>query len=326
VGLLNEELFQHFLSASIFTMIISPPLIAYAPAVAERTQEFLTFTMTASEKSGSKAPPMADHVIIAGYGVNGQNLARVLREAGIPYLVLEIDGEKVGWLQQERHPVVFGDVTRKEILLGCSVRNARTMVFAISDPQATRTAVRLARSLNPHLHLVVRTRHLIDVDELAQLGANEVIPEEFETSIEIFTRVLEHYHIPRNVINAQIQVIRDENYSMLRGLPQTIKALDRVGQLLTAGTSDTLLVTDSCLAANKSLDELDISGRTGASLIAVVRNEKPFLMPPPDFRIQPGDILVLVGNHENMDKAFEYLAESPSPHKRSPNEAEQEST
>jgi len=104
--------------------------------------------------------------------------------------------------------------------------------FAISDPYATRTGARLARSLNSKLYVIVRTRLVSEVDELEKSGANEVIPEEFETSIEIFTRVLEQYRIPRNVVNAQIKVIRDENCSMLGGLPQTSRGLERVAQLL----------------------------------------------------------------------------------------------
>ncbi len=308
-GLLNPELFQYFLSTSVLTMLASIPLIAGAPTVADRTQRFIPMKFGGWDKPSKPAKPMENHVIIVGYGVNGQNLARVLKETGIQYVILEADGEKVRELSREGHPAVFGDATRREVLTHCSVQRARLVVFAISDPQATRTAVRFVRAMNPKIHVIVRTRHLAEIDELSALGANQVIPEEFETSIEIFTRVLEHYHIPRNVINAQIQIVRDENYSMLRGGPQLAGGLDRVAQLLTAGTSDTLLVTSSSLAANKTLADLNIQGKTGASLIAVVRNEQPFITPPLEFVIQTGDILILVGNHANMDKAFEYLSQ-----------------
>lgn len=308
-GLLNSELFQYFLTTSILTMIASVPLLAIAPGVADRTLHLFPTRLSKEEHASQESNPLENHVIIVGYGVNGQNVARVLRETGIPYIILEADGHKVRELQREGHRAAFGDATRKEILMHCRIDRARLIVFAISDPQATRTAVRLARSLNPRIHIIVRTRHLAEIDGLVALGADEVIPEEFETSIEIFTRVLEHYHIPRNVINAQIQIVRDENYSMLRGAPQMAGGLDRVAQLLAAGTSDTLLVMDRSPAANRSLGELQIREKTGASVIAVVRNEQPFVTPPPDFVVQPGDILVLVGNHAEMDKAFEYLSQ-----------------
>ncbi len=308
-GLLTGEMFQYFLSTSVLTMVASPLLIVGAPALADRTQHFIPMKLGGWDKPVNMTKPMEDHVIIVGFGVNGQNVARVLKETGIQYIILEADGEKVRELSKEGHPAAFGDATRREVLSHCSVQRARLVVFAISDPQGTRTAVRLVRAMNPKIHVIVRTRHLSEIDELSILGANQVIPEEFETSIEIFTRVLEHYHIPRNMINAQIQIVRDENYSMLRGGPQLAGGLDRVAQLLTAGTSDTLLITSSSIAANKMLADLDIQGKTGASLIAVVRNEQPFITPPPEFVIQTGDILILVGNHANMDKAFEYLSQ-----------------
>jgi CPA2 family monovalent cation:H+ antiporter-2 len=311
-GILNQELFQYFLSASVLTMIASIPLLAGAPGLADRTQHLLPARWGQLDRQ-ELAKPLEDHVIIVGYGVNGQNLARVLKETGIPYIILEADGQKVRDLQKEGHRAAFGDATRKEILSHCHIEKARLIVLAISDPQATRTAVRLARSLNPRLHIIVRTRHLTEIDELVSLGANQVIPEEFETSIEIFTRVLEHYHIPRNVINAQIQIVRDENYSMLRGLPPMAGGLDRVAQLLAAGTTDTLLVMESSIAANRSLGDLRIQEKAGASVIAVVRNEQPFITPPDDFVVQAGDILVLVGNHATMDKAFEYLSQRNTP-------------
>ena len=306
-GLLDQTGYQHFLAASIFTMIVSPPLIMLSPVIAERTQHLLPIRRFPAERDVQKAKPLEDHVLIAGYGVNGGNLARVLKETGIPYLVLETDPDSAHRAAEDAHPVVFGDVTRREILEKGEIGKARLLVYAISDPPATRTSVRLARRLNPSLFIIVRTRLVAQVEELLRLGANEVIPEEFETSIEIFTRVLHQYHIPRNVINAQINVIRDENYRMLRGLPQTEKGLDRVAQLLAAGTSDTYLITEGSGAIGRSLKELDFRGRTGATIIAVVRGTEPTISPLPDFRIQEGDILILVGTHASIDKAFSYL-------------------
>ncbi len=309
VGLLDESLHQHFLGASILSMLISPLIISLAPSFAEKTQHLVPLPRKA-EDTKEPVQVLQDHVVIAGFGVNGRNLVRVLNETGIPHVVVETDADSIHALRKEGSHSVFGDITRKEILERCHIENARLIVFTISDPAATRTSVRLARALNPNLHIIVRTRLVAEVDGLIHLGANEVIPEEFETSIEIFTRVLDHYHLPRNVINAQIQIIRDENYSILRGVPQTAQGLDRVARYLTAGTSDIFLVTDSCKASGQTLGDLNLSGMTGASLIAVVRNEKPFVTPLPDFRVEAGDILVLVGNHASMDKAFQYLSKT----------------
>jgi CPA2 family monovalent cation:H+ antiporter-2 len=306
-GILSEALFQTFLAASILSMMLSPLLIIAAPKLAERVQAMLPFISHGRAHVPDGPPRLKDHVIIVGFGLNGQNVARVLAETGIPYVVLETDGQVVKRLIQEDRPAIFGDVTRKEILQLCGIARARIIVLAIADPNAQRTAVHLIRSLNASIHIIVRTRMVRDIDELAKLGANEVIPEEFETSIEIFTRVLDQYHIPRNVINAQIEVIRNENYGMLRGLPQTARGLEKMTQILAAGTSDTFLVTDDLDIAGRTVGAVDLKRHTGTILIAIVRGETPTLTPPENFMITPGDILILVGTHANMDSAFDYL-------------------
>ena len=306
-GLLDENIFQLFLASSILSMLLAPPLIIAAPYLAERTQSLLPFLRSGREHVPEGSASLKDHVIIVGFGLNGQNVARVLGETGIPFVVLETDGDVVKQLAAARIPGIFGDVTRKEILQLCGVGRARIVVLAISDPNAQRTAVRMIRSMNAAVHIIARTRMVADVDELAKLGADEVIPEEFETSIEIFTRVLDQYHIPRNVVNTQIQIIRDENYSMLRGLPQTSRGLERMTQILAAGTSDTFLITDDLEASGRTVGDIDLRQHSGCMLIAVVRGETPTLTPQKDFRVEPGDTLVLVGTHANMDRAFDYL-------------------
>jgi CPA2 family monovalent cation:H+ antiporter-2 len=256
---------------------------------------------------------LTGHVIIVGYGVNGQNVARVLVETGIPFMILEADGAMVRRARNNGPFVLFGDATRKDILTRADIESARLLVVAISDPLATRSIVGLARLLHPSLYIIVRTRSVQDVEELTRLGANEVIPEEFETSIEIFTRVLDRFHIPRNIINAQIKVIRDENYAMLRGLPQSAQGLERMTQILSAGTSDTFLVTGGTIAEGISIAELALTEKTGVLLIAVVRGDTPQLTPGPAFVMQAGDSLVLVGTHAAMDSAFDYLSTASCP-------------
>mgnify|MGYP006179884759 CR=1 FL=1 len=93
---------------------------------------------------------------------------------------------------------------------------ADVVVFAISDLEAVRRAIRLARELNPKVRIIVRTRQVQEIEALHREGADEVIAQEFETSIEIFTRVLEHYHIPRNVIRAETRALRGGGYQMMR--------------------------------------------------------------------------------------------------------------
>jgi monovalent cation:H+ antiporter-2, CPA2 family len=306
-GLLPERIFQAFIAASILTILATPFLIQLAPRLAEKSKKALKRIPAAKKKSSGAPAALSGHVIIAGYGLNGHNLSQVLKEAGVPYVILELNPDTVKASHRAGEPILFGDVSSREVLSAAGVAKARVIVFAISDPQATRRGVQTARRMNPGLHIIVRTRFLSEIDELYKLGADQVIPEEFETSVEIFTRTLEEFHVPRNLIDAQIKIIRSETYGMLRGVSKTPRSLDKISEFLAAGTAETFYVGSVCAAAGKDLNELDLRKKTGATVIAIVRDEKTFASPAPDFRIQEGDILVLVANHRDMDRAFEFL-------------------
>jgi CPA2 family monovalent cation:H+ antiporter-2 len=147
-----------------------------------------------------------------------------------------------------------------------------------------------------------------------------VVAEEFESSIEIFTRVLEKFHVPPNVIEAQAKVLRGDSYLRLRGPRGSGRVSDAVLEVLAAGTTTVYYVTEGSPAAGATIAELDLRRRTGATIIAVVHGETPRTNPPPDHRIVAGESLVLVGSHSEISAAFDLLeggreetAPSPSP-------------
>jgi len=111
------------------------------------------------------------------------------------------------------------------VLQHVGVQEARIMVIAIPDLVATRMIVTSARSLNPRLHIITRTRFLQEMKPLYELGANEVIPEEFETSVEIFSRVLARYFIPRDEIETFAAKVRSDGYGMFRSLSEEATTL-----------------------------------------------------------------------------------------------------
>ncbi len=307
-GLLSEAPFQAFMSTSILTILITPLLLERGEGWADGLGRRLKWREARAPKGGTAAA-LEGHVVIAGYGLNGRNLAKVLKEAGIPYVVLELNPETVRASMADREPIIFGDVASRTVLREAGIGRARVMVVAISDPKATRRAVRAARDLAPDLYIIARVRFAADVDEVAALGADVVIPEEFETSIEIFARVLDRFHIPRNIIDAQVKIVRGECYGMLRGTCDAIRpAAERIADLLTAGTTETYYLGHGAWPAGQTLAALDLRGRTGATVIAVVRDERSFASPGADFELREGDTLVLVANHNDMDRAFDYLA------------------
>ncbi|HVM97689.1 MAG TPA: NAD-binding protein, partial [Candidatus Acidoferrales bacterium] len=303
-GLLDVEQYQAFVTVAVLSMLAAPLLIAIAPRLAAAVERSMR-APTSELSSASESLPR--RVVVIGYGLNGENLANVLRATGIPYTILEIDPRRLKTARERGEPVQFGDATRLQVLDQAGVATAPVVVVAISDPNATRRIVALLRTLNQEGTIVVRTRYVAEIDELRRLGASEVIPEEFETSVEIFARVLRRLRVPRNIINIQVDLIRRSGYGMLRGLDLPRQTLDQLGDILAATTTESFLVTADSPAVGQTLRGLRLRKVTGATVIAAVRDRAPQTNPPPDFEIQSGDILVMLGSHAQLDHAVQML-------------------
>jgi len=315
-GLLSPADYQVFLGASILSMVATPFLIKAAPRAGFGVQSLLS-PDSLLEPSMMGFAPQGDrpdgHVIIVGYGLNGRNVARVLRSIGIPYRVVELNPEAVREARAAGEPIDYGDAARREVLHHLGVERARVLVVAIADPVASRHMVHMARAVNPKVHIIVRTRYIAELEELLGLGADQVIPEELETSLEISGRVLAHYGIPRLRIRRRKDMLRREGYQMLRapGLPST--EIGTLAEVLDSAATEALLVEEGSAAAGKLIGELQVRKRTGATIIAAGRDGETELNPGPAFRLAPGDTIVLLGRPEQIESAVELLGAAARP-------------
>jgi len=311
VGLLTEFAYQMFLSASVLTMLVTPFIVMVSPRASEwfvskapfksleRLKKRRQKEVTSVKKSG--------HVLIVGFGVNGSNLAKVLRKSDIPYVVLEMNADTVRRMREKGEPIYYGDGTSTEILHKMGIHRASTLVIAISDAAATRRIVQIARHENPSVYIIVRTRYVAEVDDLIKLGANEVIPEEFETSVEIFSRVLHKYHVPRNVIADYIDSIRKDSYSVLRTIELPKKHLAERYEFLKDIETETYFIKKESHISDHSIKELHLRAETGVTIIAVQRGDDVHQNPSPDFILKVGDVLLLIGKKKDINNAIEYL-------------------
>ncbi len=210
VELLAPGDYQIFLGAAILSMAATPALMALAPRLAFQGSD------TVSAEVAESGEKLAGHAIVVGYGHSGRSLAQMLRIVKLPHVAIELNAAIVDQAHQRKEKVTYGDATRREMLMHAGVQAARVMALAISDPVATRHIVVLARQLNPALQIILRTRYLRDHDGLVKLGANQVIPEEFESSIQISARVLEQFQIPADEIHRLVEDVRREGYQTFR--------------------------------------------------------------------------------------------------------------
>lgn len=303
-NLIGNDIYNYFLASSIFTMILTPIIFQLEPWITKQTAKLKS---QVDDEEVKYAEKLSAHVIIAGYGLNGKNLARVLKETGIKYIVIELNPDTVRQEKASGERIMFGDISREDILKIAGAIRANIIVYAISDPLITRMSLKVVKSLNPQIYALVRTRYIKEVDELIKLGADEVIPEEFETALQIFRKVLEKYHIPLNVIMQQVNLLRQESYKLLRKESMDISAFTHLDEILAQGLTETFYVDDKCPFINKTLAEINLRAITDATIIAIVRNGKMFSNPSGKDLLLAGDNVVLYGTHKSVDRAIELL-------------------
>ena len=303
LNLVPPELFNILISSTIITMILTPFLFKLAPRIAGKSAR------PDSGKSKEKIiEEVQGHVIIAGFGLNGRNLAHVLKETGIKYVIIEMNPDTIKKEKLKGENIIYGDIGNYEVLKIALIPKAKVFVIAISDRSTSRRAVKIAKQLNPNLFVIVRTRFMKETDELVKLGADMVIPEEFETSIQIFRNVLEQYHIPLNVIMQQVNLLRGESYKYLRSEEGAEVGFTHIDEILSARLTDTFYLNDDNKFSGKTIGELNLRSKTDATIIAIVRKGITITNPTARDILQVGDTLVITGTHKAVDDAFDLLS------------------
>lgn len=304
-ALLSKDIYQIFLDVAVLTMAATSFIISISTKVADAATR-----LPRSKKWNHSAPPiipnievMKDHVIIVGYGVNGRNVAKSAKNEGIPYVVIDIDPDIVDSDQRIGEPISYGDATQDYVLRNAGIANARVMVIAISDRSATRRITDLARRMNRDVYIIARTRYIHEIRILQNLGANDVIPEEYETSLEIFSRVLEKYQVPRKRIESFIDLIRSDGYEMFRSISKEPFCSSDLSNI--SNDFITLKVSEGSLAAGKAIKDLELEEK-GANLLAIDRGSQIINYPDENFVLQPEDVAILLGS-ESQISSFEEL-------------------
>jgi CPA2 family monovalent cation:H+ antiporter-2 len=305
--LLSPQTNQYFLSVSIVSMLFTPFVIMGAAPLS-------TWLLGVRKKMGlasARSVPVADtpdghsafenHLVIIGYGVNGRNLARAATASNIPFVIIEMNPETVQREKARGLPILFGDASEDHILEQVQLAQARCAVVAISDHQATQAVIKNIRGISSTLYLVVRTRFVQQTQDLLALGADEVIPEEFETSVIIFAQVLHNFLVPEDEIDQLVERARADNYQLFQGDAIPIRTF-RHTDIADFNITCLRMTGDSNKFLGKPLHELNLRTEYGINILAIKRGEEIRQSIQPEEELRPGDILYLQGSPAHIER------------------------
>ncbi|MBB85027.1 MAG: hypothetical protein CL931_14560 [Deltaproteobacteria bacterium] len=298
-GVIAPVLQARVVAASIVSLVLSPFLIGSAPAIASALSERLGHP---GQQFAEEAPlPDArsgERVVVIGYGPAGQTLIRLLRSLDVPFIAVDTNPSGALEARETGEPVIYGDATRPQVLRHLAVWDARLVAVAISDPLATRRIVSRIRAMAPQTPILARTRYVREVDRLSMAGADVVVAEEFEGSIELVARALENFEVPTGAIARFTEALREEGYGAIRA-PAALPIDPWLMELLNHTDTEWVEVPRG-VTSRPSLGSLDLRARTGGNVLVVERGDDSFPNPSPDFALEAGDRLLVLGEAEEL--------------------------
>ncbi len=303
-NIIAQNEYQLFIIVVVIAMGLTPFFMNIATPAANALQKlpFLKFRTEPVEAKKDTAE-LKGHLIIVGYGINGRNLAKAAKFAGIAHIIIEMNPDTVRKEKEAGEHIFFGDASHQAVLEHAGIHHAKVMVVAIADHAATLRITKIARSMNPDIYIIIRTRFFQDVPNIYALGANEVIPEEYETSIEIFSRVLLKYLVPRQEIETLIATVRAEGYQMLRSLSLPSEAKQALVNIPDLEIARIGICAGSPLDG-KTLKELNLRSKYSITVLAIERGGSIITNPDGDERLYAGEMLIIMGSRSHVESMY----------------------
>jgi len=307
LGVFPDAIYQGLLSIVALTMLATPLLVPRATAAADFIADKVGAKAEVPSEIEEKVGTMSGHVVIAGYGISGRGVSRVLREVGRPYIHLEMNSEVVRRARAAGEAIIFGDAAATEVLHAAHLEKAEALVVAINDPSALNRIARAARRVNPEIYIIVRTRFVLEMDELYAAGADEVIPDEIEASLQLATSLLRRFRVPEGRILQTTTRLRREHYDALLQPGATTSDLSGYLTALQGGHIEFVKIPEAADCTGKSLADLDFRANTGTTVLGLVRNDQTDYGIAPDQVIEAGDTLILLGDQDALNRARQFL-------------------
>ena len=302
-NLMDSQVVQVVLASMVLSMLLAPFIIAQSDKIVMKfsSNEWMMQSLQLT-KIASRTMSTNKHVIVCGFGRSGQSLATLLTEEKIDYHALDLDPERVQEAQTAGAQVSYGDAARRESLVAAGIYRASAIVITYADTRSALKVLHLVHELTPSLPVIVRSHDDTDLDLLKQAGAAEVVPELMEGSLMLASHALVMLGVPLRRVVHRVQAAREERYASLRGYFHGMSDVDEEADMERLH-SVTLNGNAPCVG--RSLGSLDVHA-SGAE-VASIRRGKSGVEVTPDTTLQAGDVVVLRGGADAVNRAEQRL-------------------
>ena len=301
-GLMTQRFFSIFLGVSILTMSVSPFLQKFTPQITKLLSKSSYFQEDGELKTLpeelTEAQPIKDHVILVGMGRVGKQMTKACNQFNVPILAVDMNPIVVEQQQNLGVPIIYGNASNENVLKQLRVTSARCIVISASTYEGTLNTIDAARRLNPDIHIIVRTKYLKNIEEVIEAGADEVIPKEFETSILMFTRIMDYYNKDMDEIADAVNDLRSDNYDAFRSVSsEDVSAY--LSNSFTEVELDSLRVYNDAHISDFPFEKNNLT------VTSVIRDNSTIIYIDEKFQFREDDIILFTGLRHDINKFFE---------------------
>lgn len=310
LGLLTQDQYSLILAGALLSIMVNPLMFRAIPVVEKWLQGYPALWKLIDRQNAPKnmvKDGIKDHAVIVGYGRVGQHIVNVVRHLDIPHLVIDRDARRLSELSDQGVNTLFGDAANSELLRHAHLDTARVLVVTMPDEASTEMVVAAAHQIAPNLHIIARAATQAGVNHLAELGAKDVIQPELEGGLEIVRYTLLRMGFPNDEVQRYADKVREDHYETTGGATEALRRLDQLIRSAHSAAITWVPLPDSSPLLRQSLSDINLRARTGASIIAIVRDGNVMPNPNTSTQFQGGDLIGLIGDSGQLEAATSML-------------------
>jgi CPA2 family monovalent cation:H+ antiporter-2 len=305
VGGIDKDLYSLILTAAIITMVITPFISGQTSRIYSLRKKF--FDHEPLETQNIPKQGLQNHIVIAGGGRVGFQIADVMRKVGLPVILVELDHRRVEHIQEKGWPVVYGDSSHDVVLEAAEIGTARLLVITIPEIVVTQSTVSTARRYNKDLKVVARASDPSFLPVFQSMGVEDVAIPEFEASLEMVRKSLLHLQMPIPEIQKHTETMRHELFAPFFDEHDGYKTLAQFRAAEQQFDLQWVRLPKQSKLAQSTIGESHIRAETGVSIVGIIRNDKLTPNPGPNYKMTENDLVAIIGT-EAARQSFVDLA------------------
>lgn len=296
---IDSNMYSLILSVSVLSMLLTPFASALAQPLYNLKRRLVKYDALQTENipySGLK-----DHVVIAGGGRVGQHIAQILTQLNLPFVVIEINHQRMLECKTAKFPVIYGDMSHSTVLELAKVDTAKLLLITTPSVTTSQSIVKQSHLINKELYIIVRADGVDQTRALYESGVYMAVLPEMEAGLEIARQALLHLEIPVNVIQQYTDAVRQNLYAPIYQSQDGHELLTKFDNIKNMLEISWVTISFESPLVDKSIKDAAIRTKTGSSIVGIIHEKSFYSNPKADYAFQEGDLVAVVGNQQERN-------------------------